>query len=514
MNKLEEIQELAEADLLSFIRLVAPHRLLGAIHEELISWWTRQDAMSHQLILLPRAHQKSMLMAYRVAWEITRNPAVTILYISATANLASKQLKAIKDILTSKIYRRYWPEMVNIAEGKREKWTETEISIDHKLRKLEGVRDPTVFTGGLTTSMTGLHFDIAVLDDVVVQENAYTQEGRRKVESQYSLLSSIENPDGRQWVAGTRYHPKDLYQSLIDMRQDVYNSSGEIIDKIPVYESMQKQVEDIGDSTGQYLWPRHQRADGKWFGFDQSILNKKKAQYLDKTQFRAQYYNDPNDRSNAAIKPESFLYYDKKWLLNEGGIWFYNDKRLNVFAAIDFAFSIRKRADYTALAVIGIDSEHNIYVLDIDRFKSNRIMDYFEAIKRTYEKWGFRKIRAEVTVAQQAIVRELKDQYIRPNGLLLKVDEYRPSRHEGTKEERMSAVLEPRYDNGSIYHYKGGNCQILEEELILRHPPHDDCKDALTAAIDVAIAPRFNSDRVSAIHNNVVTHPRFGGVSL
>src|SRR6478736_8988730 len=143
---LDEIRQAAEADLLTFIRLVAPHRVLGAVHEELCRWWTRPDAKSHQMTLLPRDHQKSAMAAYRVAWEITKNPAITILYISSTTNLAEKQLKFIKDILLSKIYRRYWPNMVNIDESKRERWTTAEFAVDHPLRKVEGVRDPTVFT--------------------------------------------------------------------------------------------------------------------------------------------------------------------------------------------------------------------------------------------------------------------------------------------------------------------------------------------------------------------------------
>ena len=103
------------------------------------------------------------------------------MYISSTANLAQKQLKFIKDILTSDIYRFYWPEMVNKEETRREKWSETEISVDHPLRKKEAVRDPSVFTAGLTTNIVGLHCDVAVLDDVVVGDNAYTEENRARV---------------------------------------------------------------------------------------------------------------------------------------------------------------------------------------------------------------------------------------------------------------------------------------------------------------------------------------------
>ena len=118
-SKADLIRERAENDLEFFINLVHPQRVLGSVHQELLSWWTRQDALHHQLVLLPRDHGKSAMVAYRVAWEITRNPTVRVLYISSTANLAEKQLGFIKSILDNKIYRRYWPEMTHPEDGKR-----------------------------------------------------------------------------------------------------------------------------------------------------------------------------------------------------------------------------------------------------------------------------------------------------------------------------------------------------------------------------------------------------------
>jgi len=44
-----QIREAAENDLETFIRLVAPHRVLGSVHCELLNWWTRQEKKSHQL---------------------------------------------------------------------------------------------------------------------------------------------------------------------------------------------------------------------------------------------------------------------------------------------------------------------------------------------------------------------------------------------------------------------------------------------------------------------------------
>ena len=513
-KELDLIRNRAEEDLFFFIKLVAPQMVLGSIHEEVCRWWTREDASSHQLLLLPRDHLKSRLAAYRAAWEITRNPATTILYISATSTLAEKQLYFIKNVLSSKIYTRYWPEMLHRDEGKRDKWTNSEINVDHPLRQKEGVRDSTVFTAGLTTTITGLHFNIAILDDVVIKENAYTEEGRTKVREQYSLLSSIESAGAKEIVVGTRYHPKDLYADLVEMQHEVYDiKTGEIIDKKPVYETLQRQVEDLGDGTGEFLWPRQQRSDGKWFGFDMNILAQKRAKYLDKTQFRAQYYNDPNDPDNAFIESSKFQHYNQKYLNQEkDGYWYYHGRRLNIYASIDFAFSLKQKADYTAIVVIGVDSENNIYVLEIDRFKTDRISEYFKHISRLHVKWDFRKLRAEVTVAQKMIVNELKES-IRKEGLYLSIDEYRPTGRVGSKEERMAAILGPRYDNQTIWHYKGGNCQILEDELLLAHAPHDDVKDALASVIEIAIPPK-NKRNTSYQNKKIITHSRFGGVSF
>jgi hypothetical protein len=509
---IEEIKAAAEADLSVFIRLVSPLSVMGAVHDDLCRWMTREEGKQQQLILLPRDHQKSRMVAFRVAWWLTKHPDHRVLYISATANLAEKQLKFIKDIFTSKIYMRYWPEMVNLEEAKRERWTNNEISLDHPLRKSEGVRDPSIFTAGLTTSITGLHCDVTVLDDVVVPENAYTREGREKVKSQYSLLASIQGADAQEWVVGTRYHPKDLYNDLLGMQEEIYDKDGEVTDYEPIYEKFERQVEDIGDGTGEFCWPRQQRADGKWFGFDRQILARKRGKYLDRAQFYAQYYNNPNNPEGSGIAVDKFQYYDRKFLTRTNGSWYYRDKKLNVFAAIDFAYSLTKRADSTALVVVGIDASSNYYVLDIERFKTDKIREYYEAILRMHVKWDFRKLRAETTAAQKAIVKELKFSYIRENGLALSIDEHTPTRHQGSKEERIKSILEPRYDNLAMWHYQGGNCQMLEDELSVENPAHDDIKDALAAVVEIAVPPTRSvskTNNVIPIHNS-----RFGGVAF
>jgi hypothetical protein len=508
----DERRKAAEADFEYFIHLVQPRRMLGNIHREVILWWTSSNARNHQLLLLPRDHMKSALIALRCVWELTRNPALRILYISSTSNLATKQLKFMKDIITSDTYRLYWPDMVEKEEAKREKWTEREISIDHPKRKAEYIRDPSIFTAGLTSNIVGMHCDIAVLDDVVVSNNAYTEEGREKVRDQYGLLSSIESVNSQEWVVGTRYHPKDLYASLVEMEVIKYDEYGNKQESTPLFEVKEAAVETAGDGTGEYVWPRSQGTDGKWWGFNQEVLDTKRSQYLNKVHFRAQYYNDPHDIDSSPIQRELFQYYDQNFLSRRDHAWFYKRERLNVVAAVDFAYTTGKNSDSTSIVVLGVDGYNNYYILEIDRFKTDKISDYFSHILKLFEKWGFRKVRCEVSTAQSVIVKDLKENYIRPYGLGLSVDEFRPTRWLGSKEERIMAVLEPRYANHQIWHYQGGNTQVLEEELIFANPAHDDVKDALASAVDFAVAPLNMFSVKKNAEQPMQFNKRFGGI--
>lgn len=514
----KEVRERAIDDLFFFAKLVNPGYMYGQIHREIFLWLQDYSLFgqgtsltNNKLIMLPRGHLKSHMVATWCAWIITRHPEVTILYLSATASLAETQLYAIKNILGSSVYLRYFPEYINPQEGKREKWSATMLSIDHPTRKSEGIRDATISTAGLTTNTTGWHADIVVSDDLVIPENAYTEDGRDSVSKKSSQFTSIRNAGGFTLACGTRYHPSDVYSVWRNQRYDVYDDEGTKTDELPVWEIREFAVE----TDGVFIWPRVVRDDGKAFGYDIRVLARIRAEYSDKVQFYAQYYNNPNDPTSDRISREKFQYYNLRLLKKEDGRWYYNGRKLNVFASVDFAFSLKKGSDYTAIVVIGIDHDNNIYILDIDRFKSDRTLEYFQHIKQLHSKWKFNKLRAEVTVGQAVIVNAIRD-YVQRDGLTLKVEDYRPTRNEGTKEERIAATLEHRYDNGEVWHLEGGWTSVLEEELVLSKPPHDDIKDALASAIAIATPPFKSYDKgvKEILSANAANRSRFGGTSL
>lgn len=502
LEALAEIRKLAESDLITFVKLVAPYNVMGSCHEDLCKFLTNPDGKNYKLVLYPRAHRKSFYAACEVAWEIVKDPSIAIVYLSATSDLAEYQLRAIKGILDSPIVRRYWPELIDIDEGKREKWTSTEICVDDPRRKEQGTRDSTVKVGGLTTNITGSHADLIVLDDIVVPKNN-TEEGRRQVISQYSQLQSILNPGGRIIAVGTRYHPKDIYATMQETVEEIYDDNGELIGKEPQWDVLQKSVEE----NGEFLWNRTKRKDGKYYGFDFKELARIKAGYVDKSQFYAQYYNDPNDEGSALITQDMFEYYNRDHLHTIGGIYYVKNNPLNVYAAIDFAFSNSRWSDSTAIVVVGVDCDGLRYVLDIDRFQTDKITEYYNHVIAIHQKYNLKKLRAEVSVAQQVIVTALKDK-LAENSTRLVIDEYRP---QTKKEERVLATLKPLYEDHKIFHYRGGNCELLEEELKQLKPAHDDIKNALADAISISVAPRKRSIGTAG---EIQLRPlsRFGGI--
>lgn len=518
-SKKQQLKEILEQDLFAFAQYVNPHYCYGDIHEEVFRW-LQQDASEHQLLLMPRAHLKSHCIAVWCVWQITRDPTTTIVYLSAGEDLATVQVYAIKGMITSDKYRALWPEMLHREEGKRDKWAAWGFNVDHPRRKEMGIRDLTIIVKTVKANSTGLHCDSLVLDDVVVPGNAYTETGRKEVKASISQFASIKNPGAMTKAVGTRYHPVDIYNDFQNARVKIWNpdyygpGEGEFEGEEPLWIIKEYKVEDAGDMTGQYLWPRTvSPMDRKAYGFNAVVLAQIQSQYFalgENAQFYAQYYNDPNDPGSEKISRDSFNFYKRENLMYLDGKWYYAGKKLNLFAAMDVAWTIKKSSDYTAIAVIGIDHEHNIYVLALDRFKTQDYSMYYDRVVALHQEFGFRKMRVETNAGGHLVANELK-RHIRMNGGTLIVEGKNALANEGKKEERHNTLLIPRVKNGNLYMARGGLTSVAMEEIVLERPSHDDLKDALTTAIEIAIPPVRPRESSG---NNIVPikyHSRFGG---
>jgi len=510
----KEIQwrEACEGRFYAFVRGVAPWLQVGSVHEEVCDWMQRnfESGIEHHLVLLPRGHLKSTLAYLWVCWRIIRNPAITFLYASASLKLAEMQLASIKNTLAGEKVARYWPTLIGPDEGKRTVWRQYEISVDHPLRALKGVRDFTVRAVGLGHGVTGSHGDVLMLDDIVAPEaeqySPWTVEGRAKLDTWYSfVVGSVLNPGGEVVGVGTRYHAKDIYQKLIDLQKEEIDKYGEIVSTEKLYNIMVRVVE----KDGEFLWPRKAGPDGKAYGFNKKELATKKANYLDKAKFYSQYYQNPSNPEDSAFT-DQFQYYDKSHLRNENGRWYMGGSILNVYSAVDIASTMEKRSDYTTIVTIGIDSENRRYVLHIDRFQTDRISFIVDRLFMVVDKWRPRRVKIEVVAAQKFVYTSTLDA-MRERNVFFNLDEYKPQGR-GNKEIRINNTLEPLYKNQLVFHYRGGNCEILEDELVLQHPPHDDISDSLMIANEMAERPSITGKKRGNQSNIVQFDSRFGGV--
>src|SRR5690606_38595621 len=93
----------------------------------------------------------------------------------------------------------------------------------HPARKAAGVRDCSVLIKTVGSTAIGLHCSHLVYDDVVVPKYAYSESGRLEVQRSVSQFASILNPNGIVKAVGTRYHPQDAYQSMIESTVALYN---------------------------------------------------------------------------------------------------------------------------------------------------------------------------------------------------------------------------------------------------------------------------------------------------
>lgn len=514
-SKKEELKAYFEGNLWEFAQYINPHYVYGDIHKEVFNWF-QNDEIENQLLLMPRGHLKSHCVAVWAVWQITRDPTTTMVYLSAGEDLAKAQVYAIKNMLTSDQYRRLWPEMINLDEGRREKWSAFEINVDHPVRKSMGIRDSTIIVKTVRSNATGLHCSHLIFDDIVVPQNAYSEVGRKEVEQSVSQFSSIKNPTAITKAVGTRYHPADIYDTFKKMTYNQYNEeTGDLIgEDLPVWDIKEFVLEDAGDGSGDYLWPRMKHPKtGKWEGFNRNIREKKKAEYIHKEQFWAQYYNDPNSSDSQRVDRTRFQYFENKHLTYEQGRWYYKGQKLSIAAAMDVAWTDNERSDYTALAVVGKDIDGYVYILDLDQFKAkgSDFETYYRRVVALQDKWQFKKLRVESNAAGKIIADEIKDR-VRKNNNFLAVEDKAKTKNDLAKELRHASVLEPLYLNDSVFHFRGGLIHEYEDQVVLERPPHDDLADAVCEAIEIVKQPKDRRDFQRKIIPFRVASNRFGGI--
>jgi len=517
---LDDLRSQCEQSLYYYAQMMFPDRYFGDVHREMFNFFQRslEEAMEsgngdNAAALIPRDHQKSFCIAVACSWAITKYPWFTVTYVSSNPKLSERQLTLIKNVFKSEIHRELWPEMLNYVVDVRTKeiahrplgaWTQSEISVDHPKRP-KSEKDPTIAATSAKSTNTGAHYKMCIFDDLVTNENYSSASEREAIREVYQSYASIATTGSIKWLVGTRYGDNDLYADLKEKFYSTFDDeTGEEIESKPLWKWFERTVEDskMKDGSGTYVWPRAKMPDGNWYGFNRTELSKKKSEAFNLELFFAQYYNDPNAADEDKITSDAFMYIQPNKLENRQGKWYYGSKELKLSCGMDLAFSegkgIKKaKRDYTAIAVIAWDADGYLYVLALSRFQTSRAEVYYKHLIELHEYWNFREATIE-TNAGGAVVANFVQDEIRREGHNLVIKHQHKNQMQGSKEERNAQLFEPLYRNKSVYHTRGGYTPLLEEELKLKRPPHDDLKDGVFIAISNSkrpSRPKFSTNR-------------------
>lgn len=495
--ELKEIRQACESDLFTFARVMFPDRYYGEVHKELFRYFQYGDA-AFKLALIPRDHQKSHCAAVYAAWKLTVTPWWTFLYVSANATLVEDQLNVVKNILRSDTHRMLWPTHLNWQKDPKTNdlrhksldestWRLDQFSLDHPVRMERGVRDPSIRGTSVGSSKTGFHANEVIFDDLVTDENYQSESDKAEVVKCYKNCFKILTTGSNAKAVGTRYGQDDLYAMMLELSIPEVDAEGVVTGQEKLWNCFERVVEDSPNRTGDgnFVWPRIMMPSGDWFGFDARELAIKKANLSidgDIQGFYAQYYNDPNTSALHRIGRNHFKYLDPRHLKYQDG-WMYLGKRLKLMCAMDLAFSKAgmKKRDYTAIVVVGMDHEGFVYVLDMDRFQTDKLELYYEKFMELLRKWSFKQAVVE-TNNGGGIVAEYMQDMVRKEGGNVEIAG-KPANNQQSKVQRIIQTLEPRYRNGDVFHTRGGLTGALEEELVLPRPSNDDLKDAVALAV-------------------------------
>jgi predicted phage terminase large subunit-like protein len=438
------------------------------LHREVCDFVQNNINNKKLLVLLPRGTFKSSIVTVGYAlWRILKNPNERILIANATYPMAISFLKQIKDHLErNQKIKEIFGDYFKTADA----WRTESITLRAPGEQSYRGKEPTVSVYGMGSNLTGSHFTLALLDDMVNRDTIATPEQMQKVIDFYKDTLDLLDPVGgrkQMIVVGTTWHQSDLYSWILD------RESGVAYD----FETMRKPAFTGDWNKGELLFsPR---------------LGWKELEDLKRQQgpshFAAQYLLDPVPPENAIFS--NFKYYDDTEL--EG-------KPINKFIAVDPAVSEKESADYSAMVCVGVDKDGRWYILDIwrDQVNPNRLINQiflwdlkWKPVQIGVESNAFQK------VLQFYIYEEMKKRH-----QFLPIKELN---HTTTSKDARIRSLEPLYANGMVLHDKSNEFnQNLEDELM--HFPrtkNDDLMDALASMTEISYPPRVKEKRSSRTYN-------------
>jgi predicted phage terminase large subunit-like protein len=420
-----------------------------------------QDDEPQSLYLLPRGHCKTLIFSIGHSIQcILKKPEDPIGLGSDTAKRAKRRIRVVKYHFESNNRLRWlFPDEIwENPKRQSPKWTDEELILPGH----DGRQEPTIMAFGIDKQMpTGLHFPRIKLDDIVTPENSNTPDLiQNTIENFGYVRSSILQAFGNIQICGTIYDDADCHRTLEESGEyKVYKRSAESHPTDP--------------SKNEALWPEQYPLTT----LDAIKRDPTVGHYI----YSCQYLLDP-------APDDEHAYFQMSWFKRYETL----PERLDIYAGIDFAIEEKKEADFTAIVVVGVDSDNQVYVLDVIRghWDSLLIINNMFHVQLT---WNPLIFVVEKDIIQRVLgpFLELK---MKEEGIFINMNPRIPH----TDKVARARSIQGRAREGAVLLPKKGATQpewLTMFEFALRRFPRGKIKDVIDAFSWIGIELQDSAER-------------------
>ena len=409
------------------------------------------------MVFLPPRSSKSVICSKLFpAWYVGRHPQHEILTVSHSDQLASDFGRSVRDLVNYDLFNTVFPQVE----------LRSDVRAAGKWKTNQG---GTYYAAGVRSQIAGRGAHVAILDDVMSEEDSFSETGRRYVKEWYpSGLRTRIMPNGSIVIINTRYHEDDLCGWLLRQESQIELENKWEVIKIPAWvdESSSKMLDlPIGSSYFPEWKPTKILKND-----EEEIKASNGSRY-----WESLYMQNPVPDTGGIIK--------KKWIQ----WWDYDEPPAcdYIIQTYDTAFSTKTTADFSVIQTWGIFEHMETDSTGRENWVSNLILlgnekgrfDYPALRTKAQELYDYHK--PDVCIIEKKASGQSLIQDLRRAGL--PVLDYIPDRD---KTARVYAAT-PMMEAGRVWLPKGHEWSddLYGEAITFPNARHDDQVDAMTMAI-------------------------------
>lgn len=463
-----------------------------------------------RLVLMPRGHLKSTIgtVLYSL-WRIYRNPEIRVLVGSNLQSLAYSFIRELRSYLENPELQHIWNNRPHIkgnlipaiqkktnarnfngeteAEDRKVIWNNVALQVVREGK----FKEPTIYATSVGTTVTGMHFDLVILDDLVDFKNIESEQKKTQVEEWIADIESVLNPPqlvqiaaasgelvfndvlgGEVVVNGTRYAVDDYYGQVLDKQEEL----GYKVHSRNIYRNGK-------DASDGYLW--QERYNDKVIASLQARLSPRR--------FSSQYLNTVYEKDAHLFNTNAIQVIPDSSVFRSNGKMCLRlpNNRIELLVpiiALDPAFSTSKTGDDCGIVVGGKLRDGTLIVIDaaVDRMVTAEVVN---KVREFADKYDTLRVFAEANGVGALVPDIFKPESSYVNGRAIIVNTHYEQR---PKESKIQGVLELPLNTGKIVFCERVRNQERLWKQLVNYPGvrHDDFLDAIVTLYEKSLASR------------------------